>query len=146
MTRIAPLAWLGAALVAAGVAAPAAAAGLDAFRGKSRPVVVFAPSREAPAVADQLKRLAGAREALTEREMPVFVVTTRGVTTLSGGRAPATLTAAGLRQAYGVKDDAFAIVLVGKDGGEKLRSAEPVDAAKLTGLVDEMPMRKQETR
>ena len=78
--------------------------------------------------------------------MPVFVVTTKDVTVLSGGRAPATLNAAELRKVYGIGDDVFAIVLVGKDGGEKLRSSEPVTADKLTGLVDEMPMRRQEAR
>lgn len=133
-------------VLAALVAAPAAAAGLDAYLWKSRPVVVFAPDRDKPAAAEQLKRLAAARATLAEREMPVFVVTRRQVAPLSGGRAPATLKADELRKAYGVGDDDFAIVLIGKDGGEKLRASEPVDAARLTDLVDDMPMRRREAR
>ena len=42
-------------------------------------------------------------------------------------------------------DGAFAAVLVGRDGGEKFRSSEPVPAEKLFGLIDAMPMRRRET-
>jgi hypothetical protein len=45
-----------------------------------------------------------------------------------------------------VEDGAFAAVLVGRDGGEKLRSAEPVPAEKLFDLIDAMPMRQREMR
>lgn len=39
---------------------------------------------------------------------------------------------------------AFTFLLVGRDGGEKLRSGEVVSAEKLFGLIDAMPMRKNE--
>ena len=146
MSTIAPWSLAAATLLAGAFSAPASAAGLEAYLWKARPVIVFAPSRDAPQVAEQLKRLTRNRDPLAERDMPVFVVTPRAVTALSGGRAPATLQAQELRAAYGVKDDGFAVVLVGKDGGEKLRSTEPVDADRLTGLVDTMPMRRSETR
>ncbi len=38
----------------------------------------------------------------------------------------------------------FTFILVGRDGGEKLRSGEVVSAEKLFGLIDAMPMRKNE--
>ncbi|MCJ8209665.1 DUF4174 domain-containing protein [Mucilaginibacter sp. RS28] len=38
----------------------------------------------------------------------------------------------------------FTVVLIGKDGGEKLRSHQLVSTQKLFSLVDAMPMRKQE--
>jgi hypothetical protein len=125
---------------------PATAAGLDAYLWNSRPVIVFAPSRDAPTAVDQIKCLAAAREALAERDMPVIIATKSGVIALSGGRAPAALKASELRRAYGVADGAFAIILIGKDGGEKLRSSEPVAVERLTGLVDGMPMRRREAR
>lgn len=133
-------------LAAALGASPAASAGLDAYFWKARPVVVFAPAAADARAADQLARLRAERAALDDREMPVFVVTGRQVTTLSGGRPPSALAAADLRRAYGVKDDAFAMILIGKDGGEKFRTAEPVPAGRLIGLVDDMPMRRREAR
>ena len=133
-------------LISAALAAPAGAAGLDAYFGKSRPVIVFAPDRTEGPGAEQLKRLQAARDTLAKRDMPVFVVTRTGVTALSGGRAAATLKAEDLRKTYGVEEDGFAVVLIGKDGGEKLRSTDPVAAEKLTDLVDTMPMRQREAR
>jgi hypothetical protein len=40
----------------------------------------------------------------------------------------------------------FAVVLIGKDGGVKLKSAEPIIPARLFETVDTMPMRRQEMR
>lgn len=38
----------------------------------------------------------------------------------------------------------FTCILVGRDGGEKLRSSEVVSAEKLVGLIDAMPIRRRE--
>jgi hypothetical protein len=35
-------------------------------------------------------------------------------------------------------------LLIGKDGGVKLRSSEPVSVKDIFGLIDSMPMRRQE--
>ncbi|MCE7065136.1 DUF4174 domain-containing protein [Dyadobacter sp. CY326] len=42
--------------------------------------------------------------------------------------------------------NAFTFILVGRDGGEKLRSSDIVTSAKLFGTIDAMPMRKQEVK
>lgn len=38
----------------------------------------------------------------------------------------------------------FTFILIGKDGGEKLRSNKPISLKKLYGTIDAMPMRKGE--
>ncbi|GAA0786514.1 hypothetical protein GCM10009077_40960 [Roseibium denhamense] len=43
-------------------------------------------------------------------------------------------------------DSRFETVLLGKDTGIKLRSAEPVPPNDLFGTIDRMPMRQQEMR
>ncbi len=40
----------------------------------------------------------------------------------------------------------FELLLVGKDGGVKLRRDKPVAASELTALIDTMPMRQSEMR
>jgi hypothetical protein len=40
----------------------------------------------------------------------------------------------------------FEVLLVGRDGGVKLRRREPVAAAKISALIDAMPMRREEMR
>ena len=41
---------------------------------------------------------------------------------------------------------AFEVLLVGKDGGVKLRREKPVAASEITALIDTMPMRRNEMR
>lgn len=45
-----------------------------------------------------------------------------------------------------VEDGSFAAVLVGRDGGEKRRWAEPVVPEGLFEIIDAMPMRRREMR
>ncbi|QJD98052.1 DUF4174 domain-containing protein [Mucilaginibacter robiniae] len=40
----------------------------------------------------------------------------------------------------------FTFLLIGKDGGEKLRSTKPIALAKLFGTIDAMPMRQDEMK
>lgn len=40
----------------------------------------------------------------------------------------------------------FSVVLIGKDGGEKLRRATPLSPEELFAIVDAMPMRRAEMR
>ena len=47
---------------------------------------------------------------------------------------------------YKALDRPFLFVLIGKDGGEKLRSSSPVATQSLFGLIDQMPMRQGEMR
>lgn len=41
---------------------------------------------------------------------------------------------------------AFSVALIGKDGGEKARRAQPISSEELFALVDAMPMRRAEMR
>jgi hypothetical protein len=47
-------------------------------------------------------------------------------------------------QKYKIKPNQFALLLIGKDGGEKLRSTRPVELKSIFGLIDSMPMRQAE--
>ena len=40
----------------------------------------------------------------------------------------------------------FEVILIGLDGGVKLRQTEPIGTEKLYGLIDSMPMRQAEMR
>jgi hypothetical protein len=62
------------------------------------------------------------------------------------GRALPAGTAADLRQRYGVSEEETTMILVGKDGGDKLRTSEIVDLEQIFSLIDTMPMRRQEMR
>jgi hypothetical protein len=51
-----------------------------------------------------------------------------------------------IAERFGLADAGFTLLLIGKDGGEKLRSGEVVSPDRLIRLIDSMPMRKDEMR
>ena len=51
-----------------------------------------------------------------------------------------------VRRHFHVAPGDFVVILVGKDGGAKLRSAKPLSMEKLIETIDAMPMRQEEMR
>jgi hypothetical protein len=51
-----------------------------------------------------------------------------------------------LRRRFHIAATEFAVILLGKDGGEKLRTTSPITIARLNRTIDAMPMRQQEMR
>lgn len=49
-----------------------------------------------------------------------------------------------LMNEYAIGDDAFSVLLIGKDGGEKLRVNEVPDLQAIYAVIDGMPMRSRE--
>lgn len=74
--------------------------------------------------------------------MVVIEVVGNRVRTVIGDECRATATE--LRAGFRVRAEEFCVVLVGKDGGVKLREAAPVEADRVFALVDSMPMRQRE--
>jgi hypothetical protein len=104
-------------------------------RWRHRVVLVFAPAEDDPALARQRESLATAHNGLRERDARVVEVI--------GERAPSDLDGAALRAAFD-PGGAFAVVLVGKDGGVKLRDDRPISAELLFRAIDAMPMARDE--
>ena len=109
----------------------AAADELDALRWKARPVVVFSATRNDPRVARQLTAFEHASAALRDRDIRV----------LAEGQVDGAL-----RRRLAFNDPGFAVVLVGKDGGVKRVWRGVVEPKQLFGVIDAMPMRREEMR
>lgn len=111
---------------------------LAAFRWRRRVVLAFAPSAEDPRLLDQRRLLQGLTQGVNDRDLAFVAVTDR-----TGGAADAP---ADLRRRFHVAREAFAVILVGKDGHEALRRDRPIPAAELSAVIDAMPMRRDEVR
>ena len=97
-------------------------------------LIVAAPSVQDPALAEQRRILASWTAKGDERDITIVEVVgdrVRG----AGDTAPA------LRRKFRLPAT-FTAILIGKDGGEKLRSARPFAAAVLAETIDAMPMRR----
>jgi hypothetical protein len=111
-------------------------------RWRNRLVLVFAAAPDDARLRTQMRGLYEAASGLAERDTIVIEVV--GSTVTVAGDRQAEPTAESLRQAYDGPVDGFAVRLVGKDGGVKLRSAETVGTSELFALIDSMPMRRRE--
>ncbi|GJE62483.1 DUF4174 domain-containing protein [Methylobacterium trifolii] len=107
---------------------------LRAYRGTRRVLVLSAPNADDPRLGAQRQALASARPGLTERDLLV-------VEAIGPGSQ-----ASSLRRALDLPAGAFRAVLVGKDGGAKLTSPEPIPPQALFSTIDAMPMRRDEMR
>ncbi len=104
---------------------------LAAFRWIARPLVIFADTPADPAFTRQLDLIQARMDELVARD--VVVVTD----TDPDARSP-------LREK--LRPRGFMLVLVGKDGGVKLRKPFPWDVREITRSIDKMPIRQQELR
>ena len=110
---------------------------IDSLRWNSRLLLLFAPDDAAAAP----QRAIDAAAVAGYRDRDIRIVEIIG-DKVSG----AADRAVDLRRRYRAHRDGFAVLLIGKDGGEKLRSARPIPAERLFGTIDAMPMRRDEMK
>lgn len=132
------------AAFAALVASHLPAEAINAYRWKKRPLVVFADDEKSDKLVKQRRIVEANANDLRERDLVVVYVIGDDVTAALG--PPPGLSASALRRKYGIKDGEFRSILVGKDGGVKRTAASPINAETLAGVIDAMPMRRDEIR
>lgn len=116
---------------------------LDDYRRSHRPLLLFAPAADHPALETLRRRLRDHAEAVRVRDvLPVYLYEHEPGRV--GDDPISEETAAALRQRYNVEQDAFAAVLIGRDGGPKDRWDEPFEIDELAALIDAMPMGRRE--
>ena len=126
---------------------------LQSMRDTSRPLLVFALSDADPRFRQQLAIAAHNAYELHQRQVitvPLAVHETSKPLGFVfdgsdlGSMQPAE--AAIARKRFRIASGEFTVILLGKDGGEKLRSHIPLSFEKLRDTIDAMPMRRQEMR
>ena len=121
----------GAEPASAGFVQDAGALDLSEFLWTKRPIIVFADTDADPRFQQQLNMLLSGEGMLLERDVVVLTDTN-----------PAEASA--LRRKF--RPRGFQLILVGKDGGVKLRKPFPWSVRELTRSIDKMPLREREMR
>ena len=117
---------------------------MEKYKWKNRPLLVFATTGD-DAQYQRQRQIIGRRLAgFIERDMIIVYVLADSVTAELG--PPPGQSAETLRFKYGIRKSEFRTILVGKDGGAKLSSGSPVSEQRIFGLIDGMPMRREEMR
>lgn len=114
------------------------------LRDTYRPLLLFAPSPDNPSLLAQLHKFKDSAPGLHERDVLLIAVPFNNPAPTETSLTPEDATAA--RRRLRIAPDAFTLLLLGKDGGEKLRSLKPISFEKLRDTIDLMPMRQQEMR
>jgi Domain of unknown function (DUF4174) len=130
-------------------ACPAQPSTLRAMRDCYRPLLVFAPAMDNPQMVEQFNLLKSHAIELGSRNLLYVPIVPEGhnqpiprsrmhTASLSEDELAA------MRDHFKVEPGEFLVILIGKDGGEKLSSRTPVPVEQLEKLIDSMPMRKVE--
>lgn len=123
-----------------GTMAPASAMdSLSQYGWKNRVLVLFGGADDRD-MKRQIELLRAQSSELTERDMVVLQVSDGQVTAIHGRGGD--LKAEKVRADANIEDDGFHAVLVGKDGGVKLRSGNVVGNVEMFDFIDRMPMRR----
>lgn len=143
MLRTLHRASLAAALLGLSTTAPAGP--LEGLTWTTRPLLIFAPAAEHPQARRLRAQLQRTHDDFAARDMALVEVYGTGPARLDG-RSLTPNSGRELRRNYQVDPDELALILVGKDGGEKLRAGTGVDIGAIYSLIDTMPMRRREMR
>ncbi len=123
---------------------PQGALDLATYTWKNRLLLVFATGEE-ETYQNFMEKLQGQEDQITDRDLIILSIFESGESRL--GDSPIDQhSAASLRNRFSIQPGQFIVVLVGKDGGEKLRRNSEVELKEIFSLIDSMPMRQREMR
>ena len=119
---------------------------LTQHRWNHRIILVFSVNESDSLAIEQMKLLQADQLGLEDRDLVIYqLFQAKGIDPL--GKEMTAKEIEKWRRKYQIKSTEFAVILIGKDGGEKLRSTQkllPRDL--LYRTIDAMPMRRAEMR
>ena len=118
---------------------------LSDYQWQHRILLVFASSTDSSQYRQQMQIWQTDAAGTSDRDLKLVQILGTGESQVDG-RSLSSASAKRLRQQFGITPEAFAAILVGKDGTEKQRSQTPIDLAVLFRTIDSMPMRQREMR
>ena len=104
---------------------------LDQFKWTARPFVVLAESQSDPRFSEQMALLQKDPAPLAERDVIVLIDADPGANSALRNK---------------LRPRGFMLVLIGKDGGVKLRKPFPWSVREIVRAIDKLPIRQQELR
>lgn len=116
---------------------------LSEYAWKNRVLIIFGKDGNA-LVERQTEILKRQENELADRDMVVLRVSENDVRTVYG--VAKQIDGRKLLQEADVADDTFSAVLIGKDGGVKIRSNKVVSEVEMFEIIDRMPMRRAEQK
>lgn len=118
---------------------------LNNHRWQDRLILIFGDNPSQAAVQIQLKQLNAKPAALSDRNLLLYQIYQQEGQTPSGQPLTSKELKA-FRKKFNIEAGTFAVLLIGKDGGVKMKKTSVVDPRSIFDLIDSMPMRQAEMR
>ena len=116
---------------------------LAQFQWKNRLLFLVAPDSSNPLFKSLHSELHAQQAEVKDRDLVVFEVLEREASKMN--TTPIDPQAAdSIRDRFSVSPNIFSLILVGKDGGIKLKRYDQVSLEEIFDLIDSMPMRQRE--
>ena len=122
------------------------AADLTQYLWQNRLLLMVAPIPTTPMFLDARKTLDQRWDAIQDRDIVVFCLFSNKGTRANDNTPLTQDEVTQLRRRYALTDSATSMILIGKDGGEKMRQPLDGDLSEVFAEIDTMPMRQQEMR
>ncbi|HKK78607.1 MAG TPA: DUF4174 domain-containing protein [Phaeodactylibacter sp.] len=111
---------------------------------EDRLLLLFAPGEGHEALQRQLDLLTAQQAEVTDRDLKIYQIYTDGTQHPDGRYLPKAFSNK-LYRKYDINSgDGLVVLLIGKDGTEKLRETAVVLPERIFRLIDSMPMRQRE--
>lgn len=117
---------------------------LSDYKWENRLIVLVDTGLKTNAMRSQLKILEAEADELKERDLLLFQLTPKTLVSPNGKEIMLSTTE--IYRSLSIPIDFKGIILIGKDGGVKLKKPFEVPAADIFAVIDGMPMRKSEIR
>lgn len=118
---------------------------LKAYLWKNRPLILFAQSPDNPAYLGFHHNLTAQNDEIIDRHMVIIEIFENGLVRIDGD-LDKHLNADSLRRRFSAQKGQLTSILIGKDGGLKLRQKGRLHLGEIFSVIDRMPMRQQEMR
>jgi hypothetical protein len=118
---------------------------ISEFQWTNRLLFLFSPDPNNPSFLTLRNEIMAQKDEIQDRDLIIFEILEQGPSKMDQTDLDPKA-AESLRRRFAVPLGTFTVILVGKDGGVKLRRSEPTPLEKIFRLIDSMPMRQQEMR
>ncbi|WP_375581249.1 DUF4174 domain-containing protein [Marivirga tractuosa] len=119
---------------------------LDDFQWKNRLLIIYADDQKSSQLEEQLAKISINKEGYKERELKVILLKKEKVDIWNLNENHQLDFHQIIKELKIEENQPYENLLIGKDGGVKLRSNSPFSNEKLFNTIDAMPMRQREMK
>ena len=118
---------------------------IERFLWKKRLLLIFSPERADPLFNSLVNEISSRRGDVEDRDLVIFEILESGASKMNSSELEPQK-AASFRERFEIPETTFTVILLGKDGGIKLKRKVHVRLEEIFRLIDAMPMRQDEMR